>query len=297
MRRSIPCILMVAFTAAAAKPPPPKDFSVAADEAYEARRFGRCAELWLQAAATRSGEASVPMLYNAACCLARDNKTDKAFATLEQAIVAGLRDDQLRVDEDLTSLREDPRWAKILASLQSRQQDWEKTLGSPALRRELIAMRDEEQIARDAAMKAQFKDPQLIDRVTAIDKKNLTRMKEIVAANGWPGKSLVGRDGARSAWLLVQQANQDLAFQKVCLAKMEALVKAGEVDPADWAYLVDRVAVAEKRKQVYGTQLDNKGEPVPIDDEARVDERRKTVGLQPLAEYREQIRRMYGTPN
>ncbi len=55
------------------------------------------------------------------------------------------------------------------------------------------------------------------------------------------------------------------------------------------AYLTDRVRVAEKQKQVYGTQfqeVDGKLEPDPIEDEVRVDTRRQAVGLPPLAKYR-----------
>ncbi len=121
-------------------------------------------------------------------------------------------------------------------------------------------------------------------------------MKEIVAQHGWPTRSLVGKDGAAGAWLLVQHADLDVPFQKLCLAKMEPLVKTGEVEPKNWAYLVDRVAVAEKRKQVYGTQFDGQRRPRPIEDEAHVDERRKSVGLGTLDEYKREMMRVYGPP-
>jgi hypothetical protein len=54
--------------------------------------------------------------------------------------------------------------------------------------------------------------------------------------------------------------------------------------------------VADKHKQVYGTQFHEVGgkmEPYPIEDEANVDKRRKEVGLPPLAEYRKLIEEMY----
>ena len=121
-------------------------------------------------------------------------------------------------------------------------------------------------------------------------------MHEIVAKYGWPGKSLVGEDGANAAWLLVQHADKDLSFQKDVLAKMEPMVKTQEVSAIDFGYLWDRVAVAEHRPQRYGTQFDEKQEPRPIEDEAHVDERRASIGLPSMAEYREQMRKMYGPP-
>jgi hypothetical protein len=96
-------------------------------------------------------------------------------------------------------------------------------------------------------------------------------MKGIIAAKGWPGKKLVGGDGANAAWTLVQHADAHPAFQQECLALLEKAVAAGDADPADHAYLYDRVAVNQKRPQRYGTQLGDDGEPQPIEDPANVD--------------------------
>jgi hypothetical protein len=129
-----------------------------------------------------------------------------------------------------------------------------------------------------------------------IDARNTAWMKEVVDQHGWPGKSLVGTDGAQKAWLLVQHADRDRAFQKRCLPLLAGAVKKGEASPDHLAYLTDRVKVADKEKQVYGTQFHEVGgklEPYPIEDEANVDQRRKEVGLPPLAEYRKMIEELY----
>ena len=130
---------------------------------------------------------------------------------------------------------------------------------------------------------------ELASQIMEVTQKNTARMHQIVDAYGWPGKTLVGEDGANDAWLLVQHADEDREFQKRCLELMAA---AGpkEVSQGSFAYLVDRVRVGEGRPQVYGTQFwtDESGQfgPRPIEDEALVDERRAGVGLGPLAEYR-----------
>lgn len=260
-----------------------------ANAAYEAKQWDRCGELYAQIGG-KDAE------YNAACCFALAGKTEPAFAALERSIGAGLRSvDHVKQDADLTSLHADPRWARAIATIEANVAAWEKTLKEPALRREILALVAEDQAARNAWIAAgvETEHPELAKRVAEIDAKSTARMKEIVATHGWPGTSLVGADGANGAWLLVQHADRDRAFQRQCLPLLEAAMKAGEVRPQDYAYLYDRVAVADDKPQRYGTQFRD-GEPFPIEDEAHVDERRKAVGLGTLAEYREQIRQMYG---
>src|SRR5207253_96399 len=128
-----------------------------------------------------------------------------------------------------------------------------------------------------------------------MDNKHRTRLKEIVKKYGWPGKSLVGQDGAHAAWLLVQHADRDLAFQKRCLKLMKAAPK-GEVELQNIAYLTDCLLVADKKKQLYGTQLRLKGntfQPRPIEDAANVDKRRAEMGMTSLAEYLESAQAEY----
>jgi hypothetical protein len=133
-----------------------------------------------------------------------------------------------------------------------------------------------------------------------IDKRNLERLEEIVRQYGWPGKSLAGEDGEKAAFLIVQHG--DLAHQEKYLPLLEEAGKKGEAPPSEVAMLKDRVLVREGRKQIYGTQLrsgpDTGGKLVllPINDEEHVDERRKSVGLGPLAEYVKQFGLEYKPP-
>lgn len=160
------------------------------------------------------------------------------------------------------------------------------------LRAELLDMVKVDQEARKEAIKASADDAPARRKMVEIDRRNTARMKEIIEKVGWPGKSLVGEDGAHAAWLLVQHADRDRPFQKRCLTLLERAVKEREAAAVDLAYLTDRVLVAENKKQVYGTQfrqVDGKWEPYPIDDEKNVDRRRKELGLPSLAEYRKAI--------
>jgi hypothetical protein len=140
-------------------------------------------------------------------------------------------------------------------------------------------------------------------KLAKLDERNRTRLEQIVDRFGWPGKALVGEDGADAAWLLVQHADGNLAFQKRCLTLMRAAPR-GDVEPRHIAYLTDRILAHEKKKQIYGTQLHGEGGklvPDPIEDEANVDRRRAEVGLPPLADYlttsRAEYEKLSGKPN
>lgn len=181
---------------------------------------------------------------------------------------------------------------------------------NPALRRELLRMVQADQDARgkmaaDSHLRAGPTTTDrgaiaLIQQAMTIDRKNTARMKQIVAKHGWPGKTLVGADGAKAAFLLVQHADQAKAFQKRCLPLLKTAADKGEARKKDWAYLTDRVLLGENKPQIYGTgfQPNARGElvPSPIRDEANVDARRKSVGLPPMAEYKRMLDKAYPKP-
>jgi hypothetical protein len=186
---------------------------------------------------------------------------------------------------------------------QARRETWRKDAkGWRMIRQEESALERELRQMRDADQKARMGDgttsPETrIDEITAIDAKHLPRLKEIVAEHGWPRLSRVGTDGANHMWLLVQHMDADIDFQKQCLALMGPQVDKGEAVASEYAYLTDRVRVAEKRFQVYGTQWrrNAKGEfePHAIEDEKEVDARRKKIGLPTMAEYKKQLEELY----
>jgi len=128
-----------------------------------------------------------------------------------------------------------------------------------------------------------------------LDLIHTERMKEIVREIGWPTISKVGKNISRDAWLLIQHASHDSDFQKECLVLMK---EAGQdVDGGNVAYLEDRIRVNEGQLQRYGTQFNGElGEnfgPRPIEDPEHVDQRRATLGLMPLEEYKRELIEKY----
>ena len=129
----------------------------------------------------------------------------------------------------------------------------------------------------------------------ARDEANTEWLKGVVAERGWPTISAVGEEASFAAWLLVQHADADPAFQLDALRLMEPLVVSGEVSKSNYAYLYDRVMLKLAGKQRYATQVrcrDGIRAPQPLEDEANVDRLRSEVGLPPVSEYIEQFNKM-----
>jgi hypothetical protein len=129
------------------------------------------------------------------------------------------------------------------------------------------------------------------------DHDNTEWLKGVVAEHGWPRISEVGKEAAGKAWLLVQHADADPLFQLQALRLMEPLVAKGEVSQQNYAYLYDRVMLKLAGKQRYGTQatcIEGRFRPQSLEDEARLDELRAEVGLDPEAKYLAMMDEMYG---
>ena len=159
----------------------------------------------------------------------------------------------------------------------------------PQLRSALLAMLERDQAVR-GRINSEGESPELLEEESRIDWRNTAQLRQILDEFGWPTQSMVGKDGARAAWLLAMHADHDTKFQRRCLDLMRAALKHDEVSALHVAYLTDRVRTRERKPQVYGTQsgvIDGVRMYFPIEDLEHVDERRAEVGLPPLGEYRE----------
>ena len=135
--------------------------------------------------------------------------------------------------------------------------------------------------------------PRLAEQLELVDKTNTQRVRALLRACGWPKKSVHGEKAVNDTWLLVQHADHDPKFQNQAIKLLAAAVQQGEASGTQLAYLSDRVATSQKRPQLYGTQFKLTGdcglEVMPLDDLAKVEERRKALNMPGLSEYRQQI--------
>ena len=192
------------------------------------------------------------------------------------------------------------RWAVLLTALVACRPAPAGPEIDSALQRELVVHGAVDQAIRDTLVQllqsgGSF-DAAFARRMAMVDSGNSTWLQGVLAARGWPRRSVVGDEAAESAFLIVQHAVQDTAFMAQALAMMEPLVADSEVKGSNVAMLADRLAVQRTGRQRYGTQaklLDGRIVMDPIDDSAHVDERRAALGLPPLARYVEVLESLY----
>jgi len=124
----------------------------------------------------------------------------------------------------------------------------------------------------------------LFKKMAAADSANLIKVDSLVNKYGWLGPDQVGSDGNATLFAVIQHS--DLQTQKRYLPLLRDAVKTGKMKPSHLAFLEDRVALREGRKQIYGSQLSYPGYTVlPLEKPDSVDIRRAAVGLEPLAVY------------
>jgi len=124
------------------------------------------------------------------------------------------------------------------------------------------------------------------------------RLEEIFKQYGYPGFDLVGKEGSKHFWLMVQHSDHHPDFQKEVLEKMKTQVEKQNADPSNYGFLVDRVNLNTGKAQIYGTQVSYNTQicqayPKELADSVHVNQRRKTIGLPPLEEYLNEITQMH----
>ena len=238
------------------------------------KKYPDCARELAAVADTARAPARGNILYDAACCAAQGGSADTAFALLDRAIDAGWhRLAWLRTDTELASLHGDPRWQRALDTTADAERVATQAIANRPMRDQLMEMMVRDQQVRDEVGDGGLSSDAAIARLMAIDNADTRQLKRFIAAYGWPGRALVGDDGASAAWLIAQHT-PDHAFMRLCLVLMSAAVAAGDASAKELAYLYDRVALFE------GPTL------YPVEDAPDVDARRAAVGLPSMAEYR-----------
>jgi hypothetical protein len=130
--------------------------------------------------------------------------------------------------------------------------------------------------------------------MAAVDEHTRARLVEIVHRYGWPTIDKVGLDGSGAASLMLQHVAYET--QKEFLPLVAAGFRAGKVEGANYALLVDRIRDHDGIPELYGEGAEFKDGKIvskPIEDAAHVDERRAALGLMPLAQYLRFMDKLY----
>ena len=74
------------------------------------------------------------------------------------------------------------------------------------LRRELVAMRQEDLRVRQEFLEAGELGGPYVPRMEAVHLENAARLRVLIAQHGWPAENIAGKDGAEAAWFIAQHA-------------------------------------------------------------------------------------------
>ncbi|QNE18356.1 hypothetical protein F1D05_11205 [Kribbella qitaiheensis] len=141
--------------------------------------------------------------------------------------------------------------------------------------------------------------PATVRRVITVVHENTKWLGQIITQYGWPGRSLVGEDGADAAWLILQHVGsgvptigtpEGLAFQRTCLPILEDAVLKGEAHPRHLAHLADNLHARADEPPEFAVLIsaysvvDGQAVFTHPTDLAAIDRRRAEIGLSPFAE-------------
>lgn len=161
------------------------------------------------------------------------------------------------------------------------------------LKSKLISMRTKDLEMRNSILKKESLYDGYPEEMEALHIQNAKKLKTIIDENGWPEKSLVGKEAADAAFTITQHAISSPDLQRHFLVELKKAVSKGEATQVQEACLEDRILFNQGKPCLYGMLFDwdEPGNLVAnVDDETLVNERRKKIGLQPLSEAIERHR-------
>ena len=181
-----------------------------------------------------------------------------------------------RAQEEHSEMRRLSRWTERPGPVQNEE-----------LRREIFQMLKEDQAVR--AFQFEGRGPTEAEARAAIERDAATtkRLSEILDRHGFPGVKMVGLNATRY-FITMLVHSPSLELMRRALPHVERAARREEIPPDDFVMLADDVLVNEGKLQLYGTNFSFVGDRIaiqPTQDPARLDERRRRLGLPPIAEY------------
>lgn len=119
--------------------------------------------------------------------------------------------------------------------------------------------------------------------------ENKNRIKRLYSKYGYLGYDKIGEKETQF-WISIQHADNDIPFQQEMLKTLKKEIRKKNADRSHYAMLEDRIAVNQKKKQRFGSQVTyNKiGQAIPmygLTDSARVDKWRAQYNLSSFKKY------------
>ena len=234
--------------------------------------------------------------YNYACVLSRSSQADSAFRYLNLAVKSNPSATPL-TDPDLLDLREDKRWTdfenNLITMINEKNGNVIRDIGYAKSLWRLQCMDQYCFYETGLAARKLGPDSPVVTALRRfqimINEKNLKDLESLLSQKGWPKRSEVGPEAAGAAFFVLQHSNADA--QQKYISLFEKSCRENEASWQQYALMFDRMRMNQNKPQRYGTHtfLDPKaGSPnelYPLEDEAKVEEWRREIGLEPLKDY------------
>jgi len=234
--------------------------------------------------------------YNYACLLSRSSQADSAFRYLNLAVKSNPSATPL-TDPDLLALREDKRWTdfenNLITMINEKNGNVIRDIGYAKSLWRLQCMDQYCFYETGLAARKLGPDSPVVTALRRfqimINEKNLKDLESLLSQKGWPKRSEVGPEAAGAAFFVLQHSNADA--QQKYISLFEKSCRENEASWQQYALMFDRMRMNQNKPQRYGTHtfLDPKaGSPnelYPLEDEAKVEEWRREIGLEPLKDY------------
>jgi hypothetical protein len=270
-----------------------------ADSLSHLKDYRNAALMYSAAFQEFGGKGLLPHRYRAARAWALSGNADSAFFNLDRIAGKGGYGNYREVANDTAfiSLRSDKRWLPLMILVKQNRDKPEGNLNKPLIDLLDSLVREDQ---RWRVYMTQYKNKQLrADTIPVMtisknmmraDSLDLMAVRRIFNQYGFPNFDLVGTEGAHDFWLITQHQDKHPAFQDSVLKAMKVQVDNRKAHGTEYAYLVDRVKINTGQLQVYGTQMrlnadTTSYEPMPVIEPQQLNERRHSVGLEPIEDY------------
>lgn len=166
---------------------------------------------------------------------------------------------------------------------------------------EIIELKDADLELREQLIKSGELGNGYHKKMANLHTQNAQKLNNIIDLIGYPTTDKVGEQASEAAWLIIQHSIGQPNFMKKCAKMLEKVVSEKKANPKHLAYLTDRIATYEGKPQRYGTSFDwdENGEmsPKPYDDLIKVNQRRKSLGLNTIQEQTRIMRKQVEIEN
>lgn len=236
------------------------------------------------------------IIYNYACALSRSGQTDSSLLYLYKAVKI---EPSLSVltDPDLLAVRESRGWEdfenELITSVNMRTGNSIKDITYAKYLWKLLCLEESYFYEVGIAVRNLGPDSPVVTALRRLQSwqnaKNLSELEALLNSKGWPKRSQVGSLAASAAFFVLQHSNA--GAQEKYMGMFESACRNNEANCQQYALMFDRMRMNQNKPQRYGTHayLDpSKGstnELYPLEDESKVDEWRKEIGLESLKDY------------